>query len=380
MKKQHNSKIFKTDELKTRIYEVLVKYKDPYLSTDLITANCVEELIINSCQVVLNLKYNFLLGKYLSELIVKLRSMIEPIIIGVTEEIGIKLNLEINCSNNVLTHGYKNGTAKIPNIKNIIAVGSGKGGVGKSTVSVNLALALKEQGAKVGILDADLYGPSLPHMLGCRNLAKIVNNKLQPHYIHGIYCISIGHLLEPDSPVVWRGPMVSAGLLQLLNDTIWPELDYLIVDLPPGTGDIQLTLAQKIPVSGAVIVTTPQTIALLDAQKALIMLQKLQINILGVIENMSSFVCTNCNYTHNVFGTDGGNIMAEKYGVRLLGRIPLDLNVRKQSDSGLPNILVSPDSFSSVAYNNIATTMAAELSKLPIDLKLDPSNIILEQI
>jgi len=376
--KQHKSKILKTEVLKSKIYEALAKYQDPYLAVDLITANCIKELIINNSQVILNLQYNFLLGKYSLELSKKLRVVLEPIVTSLAKEVGIKLSLEINCYSKILTHAYKENVEKIPNIKNIIAIGSGKGGVGKSTVSVNLALALKAQGARVGILDADLYGPSLPHMLGCPDQATIVNNKLQPHHVYGLYCISIGHLLEPESPVVWRGPMVSGGLLQLLHDTIWPELDYLIVDLPPGTGDIQLTLAQKIPVSGAVIVTTPQVVALLDAQKALVMLQKLQIPILGVVENMSFFVCANCNHKHDIFGTDGGGNMANKYDVRLLGNIPLDLSIRRQADLGMPTVLAFPDSSISKIYHNIATSMAAQLSKLSVDLKLDRSQIVIE--
>ena len=376
--KQHKLKILKTEVLKSKIYEALAKYKDPYLATDLITANCVKELIINNSQVILNLQYNFLLGKYSLELSNKLRVILEPIITNLAKEVGIKLNLEINCYGKILTHAYKENIEKIPNIKNIIAVGSGKGGVGKSTVSVNLALALQAQGARVGILDADLYGPSLPHMLGCPDKAAVVHDKLQPHHVYGLYCISIGHLLDPESPVVWRGPMVSGGLLQLLHDTNWPELDYLIVDLPPGTGDIQLTLAQKIPVSGAVIVTTPQTIALLDAQKALIMLQKLQIPILGVVENMSSFVCVNCNHKHDIFGTDGGINMANKYEVRLLGNIPLDLSIRRQADLGIPTVLAFPDNNVSKIYHDVATSMAAQLSMLSVDLKFEPSKIIIE--
>lgn len=376
--KTHNTKTLKTEVLRLQIYEILANYQDPYLATDLVTANCVKELIINSCQVILNLQYNFLLGEYLLVLSNKLKKMLKPIIDNVIEEFGINLELQINCCCKVLTHAYKNSVEKVPNIKNIIAIGSGKGGVGKSTVSVNLALALKQQGAAVGILDADLYGPSLPHMLGCPDRAKVVDNKLQPHYAYGLYCISIGHLLEPETPVVWRGPMVSGGLLQLLHDTLWPELDYLIIDLPPGTGDIQLTLAQKIPVSGAVIVTTPQPVALLDAQKALLMLQKLNINILGIIENMSSFVCISCNHAHNIFGVDGGLNMAAKYGLRLLGNIPLDVDIRKQADLGIPTVLALPNSNISQIYHNIAVSMSAQLSMLPVDLRLDPSQIVIE--
>ncbi len=376
--KEHKSEVLKTDLLKSKIYAELAKYKDPYLATDLVTANCIKELIINNCQVILNLQFGFILDKYAQELYKKLYILLEPVVISLAEEVGIDLVLEIKINIKIQTHAYHKNVEKVPNIKNIIAVGSGKGGVGKSTVAVNLALALKEQGAKVGILDADLYGPSLPHMLGCPERVKIVDNKLQPHTAYGLYCISIGHLLEEDAPVVWRGPMVSGGLLQLLHDTLWPELDYLIVDLPPGTGDIQLTLAQKIPVSGTVIVTTPQPIALLDAQKALVMLQKLNIPILGIVENMSSFICSNCNHQHDIFGVNGGFDMAAKYGVRLFGNIPLDLNIRRQADLGIPTVLAFPDSSISKIYHSIATNIVAQLSILPIDLKLDTSQIVID--
>ncbi len=373
--KKNQSRILKTEVLKSKIYQELANYKVPCLATDLVTANGIKELIINNCQVILNLQFGFLLGKYLLELSNKLRAILEPVINSLAKEVGIKLSLEINCDSKILTHAYKENVEKISNIRNIIAVGSGKGGVGKSTVSVNLALALKAQGARVGILDADLYGPSLPHMLGCPDRATVIENKLKPHHVYGVYCISIGHLLEPESPVVWRGPMVSGGLLQLLHDTSWPELDYLIVDLPPGTGDIQITLAQKIPVSGAIIVTTPQDIALLDAQKALVMLQKLDIPILGIVENMSSFICSNCNYKHDIFGTSGGINMATKYGIRLLGNIPLDLNIRQQADLGKPTVLAFPESNISKIYHDIAVAAAAELSFLPVDLQLELEDI-----
>lgn len=370
--------VLKVEELKASIYAALATYKDPYLGTDLIVADCIKEVLVTSCQVIINLQYNFLLGQYLEELIVRLRNLLEPVIIKLTKAVGVKLILEINCATHILAHAHKKDIEKVPNIKNIIAVGSGKGGVGKSTIAVNLALSLKEQGARVGILDADLYGPSLPHMLGCPDRAKINNNKLQPHYAFGLYCISIGHVIEPESPVVWRGPLISGGLLQLLHDTAWPELDYLVVDLPPGTGDIQLTLAQKIPVSGAVIVTTPQTVALLDAQKALLMFQKLEIPILGIIENMSSFICGNCNYQHDIFGTNGGINMANKYETKLLGNVPLDLNIRKQADIGSPLVNACPGNSISKIYYEIAMNVAAQLSKLPIDLKLDLSEAIIE--
>lgn len=376
---KHKSTILTTDLLKSKIYEALSSYKDLYLPSDLESSGCVRELIINSRQVILNLQFGFILGSYSNKIYKDLRLILDPLIHNLAQEVGIELVLEINIKDQILTHAYQKNLEKVPNIKNIVAVGSGKGGVGKSTVAVNLALALKEQGARVGILDADLYGPSLPHMLGCPERAVVVDNKLQPHSAYGLHCISIANLLDQeDAPLVWRGPMVSGGLLQLLHDTLWPDLDYLIIDLPPGTGDIQLTLAQRIPVSGAIIVTTPQSVALLDAQKALVMLQKLNISILGIVENMSAFICSNCNQQHDIFGVSGGLNMADKYGIRMLGSIPLDLNIRRQSDLGMPTVLAFPDSSVSKIYHDIATKMAAQLSILPIDLKLDNSAIVIE--
>lgn len=376
--KKNKSTILTTELLKSRIYAAMSSYQDPYLDLDIVASGCVKDLIINSRQIVINLQFGFILGDHKPIVAKNLHAILDPIVANLAEEVGIDLILEININNKILTHSYQKNIDKVPNIKNIVAVGSGKGGVGKSTVAVNLALALKQQGATVGILDADLYGPSLPHMLGCPERARVVDNKLQPHSVYGLHCISIGHLLEQDAPVVWRGPMVSGGLLQLLHDTLWPELDYLIIDLPPGTGDIQLTMAQRIPVSGAVIVTTPQPVAVLDAQKALVMLQKLNIAILGIVENMSSFVCSNCNHQHDIFGASGGYGMADKYELRLLGNIPLDLNIRRQADLGMPTVLAFPDSNISKIYHDIAMKMAAQLSVLPIDLKLDSSQIVID--
>ena len=380
VKNQENqSSVLKTELLRSKIYEGICSYQDPYLSVNLGAAGCIKDIIINSRQIVLNLQFGFNLNDHLNYLHKQLNNILDPIVNELAEEVGINLILKINIENKILTHAYNRELQRIPNIKNIIAIGSGKGGVGKSTVAVNLATALKEQGAAVGILDADLYGPSLPHMLGCVGKANVVGSKLQPHFVCGLYCISIGNLLDQeDTPLVWRGPMVSGGLLQLLHDTIWPDLDYLIVDLPPGTGDIQLTLAQKIPVSGAVIITTPQPVAVLDAQKALVMFNKLNIPILGVIENMSYLVCTNCDYKQEIFGSSGGIDMANRYNIRMLGSIPLDLGVRRQSDLGVPAVLAFSGSEISNTYHKIATNIAAELSILPVDLKIGNHQIILE--
>lgn len=362
------TKILATDSLRAKINQALQSYQDKYLAKDLISANCVKELIIESRSVILNISYGYLLNNYLEVLHNDLINLINPIIVRAGSEVGITLSLTINITQEIRTHGCKKGIDRLNNVKNIIAVASGKGGVGKSTVAVNLAICLQQQGAKVGILDADLYGPSIPHMLGCDTKVKIVNNKFEPHYAAGIYGISMGNLLEEGAPLVWRGPMVSSGLLQLLHNTLWPELDYLIVDLPPGTGDIQLTLAQKIPLTAAVIVTTPQPIALLDAQKSLLMLQKLQIPILGIVENMSGFICSNCQQEYSIFGNSGGVELASKYNLRLLSTIPLDLNIREQADLGIPMALGLPQNNSSKVYQQLASCVAAQLSLLPINL------------
>ena len=257
----------------------------------------------------------------------------------------------------------------LPNVRNIIAVGSGKGGVGKSTTSVNLALALAGTGARVGILDADVYGPSIPTMLGLTERPQSPDNKsIIPLRAHGIEAMSIGLLVEQDTPMIWRGPMATSALNQLLADTRWggeDGLDYLIVDLPPGTGDIQLTLAQKIPVAGAVIVTTPQEVATLDARKALKMFEKVDITTLGLVENMAQHVCSNCGHVEHLFGQGGAQQMASRYGVPLLGSLPLEGRIREQGDAGFPLVAAQPDSPAAQAYRDLAGRLLEELAKRP---------------
>jgi len=266
----------------------------------------------------------------------------------------------------ISAHAVQTGLSPSPRVRNVIAVGSGKGGVGKSTTAVNLALALQAEGAKVGILDADVYGPSIPTMLGLSGKPESPDNKsIEPMRAFGVETMSIGFLVDADTPMIWRGPMATSALTQLFNDTRWDDLDYLLIDLPPGTGDIQLTLAQKIPVAGAVIVTTPQDIATLDAKKALAMFQKVNVHVLGIVENMAVHVCSNCGHREHLFGEGGGQRMAAQYGVPLLGSLPLDIAIREQGDAGQPVVVAAPDSAVAQAYRQVARAMAAELAQRP---------------
>ncbi|MGH8456373.1 MAG: iron-sulfur cluster carrier protein ApbC [Stenotrophobium sp.] len=264
----------------------------------------------------------------------------------------------------IQSHAVQKNLQALPQIRNIIAVASGKGGVGKSTVAVNLALALLAEGAKVGILDADIYGPSQPRMLGVEKVRPTSpdGKRMNPILAHGLQAMSIGFLIDAEQPMIWRGPMVTQALAQLLGETDWSDLDYLVVDLPPGTGDIQLTLSQKIPVSGAVIVTTPQDIALLDARKGLAMFQKVEVSVLGVVENMSTHVCSQCGHEEAVFGRGGGEKLAAQYGVELLGQLPLDIRIREQADGGKPTVAASPESDLAQRYRDIARKAAARLA------------------
>ena len=264
------------------------------------------------------------------------------------------------------THAVQGELKPLPNVRNIIAVGSGKGGVGKSTTAVNLALALAAEGLAVGVLDADVYGPSVPMMLGLSGRPDSPDGKtIEPMRAHGIEAMSIGLLVDQDTPMIWRGPMATSALTQLLTDTRWGDLDVLVVDLPPGTGDIQLTMAQKIPVAGAVIVTTPQDIATLDARKALKMFEKLDIAVLGLVENMAVHVCSNCGHAEHVFGEGGAGRMSAQYGVPVLGSLPLEIGIRAQGDAGTPIVAAQPDSTAAQAYRAIARALLVQLDGRP---------------
>lgn len=272
---------------------------------------------------------------------------------------------DVKCefSTAVVAHDVQKGVKPMENVKNIIAVASGKGGVGKSTTTVNLALALQQEGARVGILDADIYGPSIPTMLNITDKPQTVDGKsMQPLHAYGLQAMSIGALIDPDSPMIWRGPIVTQTLQQLLNETNWDELDYLLIDLPPGTGDVQLTLAQNIPVTGAVIVTTPQEVSLIDARKGLKMFEKVEIPILGIIENMSTHICSNCGHEEAIFGADGGQKMAEQYNVNFLGAMPLEKRIREEADKGMPTVTAEPTSELANKYRSIALQVSADIA------------------
>ncbi len=277
--------------------------------------------------------------------------------------------VNVSVSSRIVSHAVQRGVKLVPGVKNIIAVASAKGGVGKSTTAVNLALALAAEGATVGVLDADIYGPSQPMMLGITGRPQSTDGKsLEPMIGHGVQASSIGFLIDVDTAMVWRGPMVTQALEQLLKDTRWRDVDYLVVDLPPGTGDIQLTLAQKVPVTGAVIVTTPQDIALIDARKGLKMFEKLSIPILGIVENMSLHTCSKCGHEEPIFGAGGAARMSKDYGVELLGALPLDIRIREQADSGKPTVVADPDSRTAEIYRAIARRVAVKIGDLQKDM------------
>jgi ATP-binding protein involved in chromosome partitioning len=277
--------------------------------------------------------------------------------------VGDGADVSVQFHTQVVAHAVQRGVQLLPGVKNIIAVASGKGGVGKSTTAANLALALSAEGAKVGMLDADIYGPSQPTMLGVSGRPESADGKtMEPLVGHGIEVISIGLLVEPDQAMAWRGPMATQALDQLLRQTHWHDLDYLIVDMPPGTGDIQLTLSQRVPVTGAIIVTTPQDIALLDAKKGLKMFEKVGVPILGIVENMAVYHCPACGHTEHIFGADGGKHMAAQYGVDYLGGLPLTLKIRAQADAGTPTVVAEPDGEIAALYKAIARQVAAKIS------------------
>jgi ATP-binding protein involved in chromosome partitioning len=339
----------------------LSTYIDPYLGQTLEQARAIGALSVRADSVSIELTLGFPVGDYAAELQSALQAYLEP------ELGGARIGLILKA--NITAHAVQKTLKPLANVKNVIAVASGKGGVGKSTTAANLALAWAAQGARVGLLDADIYGPSQPLMMGLTGQKpQTVDGKhLIPLRSHGVEVMSIGFMIDAEQPMAWRGPMVTQALTQLLGETQWGELDYLVVDMPPGTGDIQLTLAQRVPVSGAVIVTTPQDIALLDARKGLKMFEKVEVRVLGVVENMSVHVCSNCGHVEHVFGSGGGARMAAQYGVDLLGELPLDIRIREDADGGLPTVVAEPGSARAQRYFQMARRTAARLSTLNKD-------------
>ncbi len=354
----------------TDVLATLSKLVDPNTGKDFVSTRSVKNVKVSGADVALDIELGYP-GK----------SQFEPIrreVIQALKAAGAA-GASVAVHSKVVSHAVQRGVKLIPGIKNIVAVASGKGGVGKSTTAVNLALALAAEGATVGMLDADIYGPSQPTMLGIAGRPESKDGKgLEPMEGHGLQAISIGFLIDVDTPMVWRGPMVTQALEQLLKDTRWRDLDYLVVDLPPGTGDIQLTLAQKVPVTGALIVTTPQDIALIDARKGLKMFEKVGIPILGVIENMSTHICPKCGHESHIFGSGGAERMCKDYGTELLGALPLDIGIREQADSGKPTVVSDPDGQVAQIYKRIARRVAVKIAESQKDMSSKFPNIVVQ--
>ena len=354
-----------------QVNEALKGVVDPNTQKDLVAGRSARNVRVEGGEVAVDVELGY-----------PARSQIEPIrrqVVAALRALPGVTNVSANVFQKIVSHSVQRGVKTLPGVKNIIAVASGKGGVGKSTTAVNLALALAAEGASVGMLDADIYGPSQPTMLGITGRPESRDGKtLEPMEGHGIQASSIGFMIDLDTPMVWRGPMVTQALEQLLRDTNWRDLDYLVIDMPPGTGDIHLTLAQKIPVTGAVIVTTPQDIALLDARKGLKMFEKVGIPILGIVENMAMHVCSKCGHVEHIFGQGGGERMSKEYDVEYLGGLPLDIRIREQADSGKPTVVADPDGQVAEIYRQIARRVAVKIAEKARDMSLKIPSIVVQ--
>ena len=344
---------------------------DPNTGRDFVTGKAIRKVTVTGSDVAVDLA----LGYPAKSQHEALRKVVQQ---GLTSLPGVG-RVTVSLTTKIVSHAVQRGVKLVPGVKNIVAVASGKGGVGKSTTAVNLALALAAEGATVGVLDADIYGPSQPTMLGISGRPESTDGKtLEPLEAYGVQAMSIGFMIDADTPMVWRGPMVTQALEQLLKDTRWREVDFLVVDMPPGTGDIQLTLAQKVPVTGVVIVTTPQDIALIDARKGLKMFEKVGVPIVGVVENMSIHVCSNCGHAEHIFGAGGAQKMCEDYKVPFLGGLPLDIRIREQADSGRPTVVAEPDSKVAQIYRDIARKVAISVAEKAADFSAKFPSIVVQ--
>ncbi len=354
--------------MESQIRQALVEILDPHLDEPL-GNSAIAGIGIDGQQVAISLQLNYPAAGWHAQLQAEVKNQLD--------RLGMQL-ASFEVTTRIPAHKVQQGLTPLPEVKNIIAVASGKGGVGKSTTAVNLALALKAEGATVGVLDADIYGPSIPMMLGLAGQPESLDGKtVVPKQAYGLQAMSIGLFLNEDQPAIWRGPMATQYLQQLLTTTLWQALDYLVIDLPPGTGDIQLTLAQRVPVSGAVIVTTPQDIALIDAKKALKMFEKVEVPVLGIVENMAMHICSNCGHSEPIFGAGGGQAMAQRYAVPLLGSLPLDIRIREQADGGRPTVAADPDGPIAASYREIARKTAARLSRQAKNKQIGFPNIVI---
>lgn len=334
---------------------------DPNTGKDLVSSKSAKNIQVSGSAISLDVELGY-----------PAKSQLEPIrqlVVSALQQVPGVGNVTVNVTSKIVAHAVQRGVKLLPTVKNIIAVASGKGGVGKSTTAANLALALAAEGAAVGILDADIYGPSQPLLMGISGRPETTDGKtMEPMENHGLQVSSIGFMINPDEPMIWRGPIVTQALQQLLTQTNWRDLDYLIVDMPPGTGDVQLTLSQKVPVTGAVIVTTPQDIALLDARKGLKMFEKVDIPILGIIENMSTHICSQCGHAEAIFGEGGGEKMCADFGIDFLGRLPLTMAIREQADAGKPTVIADPEGPIAAVYKDIARKIAIKVAEKAKDM------------
>lgn len=357
-----------TDSL---VQAALKEVIDPNTGKDLVSARAIRNLKVSGDEVSLDVELGYPANSQLE--------LIRKLVMDRLTALGAA-NVTVEVRQKIVSHTVQKGVKLLPGVKNVIAVASGKGGVGKSTTAVNLALALASEGARVGILDADIYGPSIPQLLGLHGTqpASADGKSMEPMEAHGLQAMSIGFLVDVETPMVWRGPMVTTALMQLLNETRWHDLDYLVVDMPPGTGDVQLTLAQKVPVTGAVIITTPQDLALLDARKGLKMFEKVGVPILGLVENMSIHICSNCGHPEHIFGMGGAARMAADYGVPMLGALPLDIHIRQQADGGKPTVAAEPNGQIADMYRAIARQVAVRIAEQAKDMSSKFPNIVVQ--